>query len=248
MSKPLVYFIDDDAGLTKIIEKRFLSMGCEIQSYTDPDTLLRAFGERKPQLLLVDIYLGGGLSGLDIISQVRAKYPTDMPILVLSGDEDREQIARAIDLGANEYIVKPPFRVDFEEIVSKFLTTSELKGSGPVTFQMIHPKKRGAKLGFKISIHEVKSNGFTVLSPHLAKKGATFHIKGLDLQKIIPDCPGAFVEVVATKTLPGHGLHQLSLEVDSSQVKVLKGIKKFLDAKFLERNSEGDSVAPEEAK
>ena len=97
MSKPLVYFIDDDAGLTKIIEKRFLSMGCEIQSYTDPDTLLRAFGERKPQLLLVDIYLGGGLSGLDIISQVRAKYPTDMPILVLSGDEDREQIARAIE-------------------------------------------------------------------------------------------------------------------------------------------------------
>ncbi len=70
----------------------------------DAITALRAVGELKPDLMLVDISLDGA-NGIDLIKNLKAKYE-DLPVLVLSMHDETLYAERALRAGALGYVMK----------------------------------------------------------------------------------------------------------------------------------------------
>lgn len=237
MTRPLVYFIDDDLELTKVIERRFHNYGCDVKTFTDPNTLFSSFKNDRPKLVMVDLNLGDGLSGFDIIKTIRDELKDDVPIIIISSDKDQKQIAHGLEIGANDYTVKPPLRIEFENVISQYLSTPHLPEPPRNSFFTISSHKNRASLVFRTLIEEVHSSGFALLSDHLVKKGVTFYLLGDQLSQVTPTCKKILVNVIssATKTVEDQKKFQLQVEVDPSQELALNEIQAFLALKFSDK-------------
>src|SRR5262249_27254364 len=77
----------------------------------DSDEALRAIQDRRPHLVILDIWLQGSrLDGLEVLSTVKRVHP-DLPIVIISGHGNIETAVTAIKRGAYDYIEKP-FKAD----------------------------------------------------------------------------------------------------------------------------------------
>lgn len=110
--------IEDDEGHARLIEKniRRAGVGNEIIAFGTGAAALEYLlgpGEKKspgslgPRLILLDLNLPD-MTGLDILARIRAEEQTRrLPVIVLTTTDDKREIAKCYDLGANVYIVKP---------------------------------------------------------------------------------------------------------------------------------------------
>jgi len=238
MKKPLVTLIDDDDIVTQVIERRLIKLGCEVCIFKNTQLLLTSLQTNLPQLLILDLHLEGELSGLNLIRQIRSIHPLTPPIIILSGDRDQAQVIQGIELGANDYIIKPPNRYDFEETISKWVQFDTDGASGHGSFQLVHPDQGKAILSFRGWIAEVHPKGFTLAVDHLIKKSASFYIGGSEVQKVTPTFDRLLVSVTesSSKVISGHQRYLIELEVDPSYEQALNEIRSFLATKLSEQS------------
>jgi DNA-binding NarL/FixJ family response regulator len=101
-----ISIVDDEAKLRQSIAT-FVngSPGFKcVSSYSSAETALQHLAADKPDVVLMDINLGG-MSGIECVEQLKAKSP-EMQILMLTVYEDTEKIFRALAAGANGYLLK----------------------------------------------------------------------------------------------------------------------------------------------
>jgi DNA-binding NtrC family response regulator len=106
MSRFRVLLVDDDPEFVE----RFIVFGEErfgISTVATAAAAIELLSRESFDALLLDIDLGWGLSGLDLLRRIRATSP-DIPVLMVSGDERAETIVEAIKAGANDYVSKTP--------------------------------------------------------------------------------------------------------------------------------------------
>ncbi len=235
MSKPLVYFIDDDEALTKVIERRFIAFGCDVRSFDHPDKLISEYRTKIPALILVDLNLGESLTGFDLIRFLRKDLKADIPILILSGESDRKQVAHGLEMGANDFIIKPPLRLEFEETIAQYISAENLPEPIQANFAPVNSTHAHAKVTFPLSIVELHPTGLTLLSDHLIKKGASFYLQGPEIRTIAPSFDRLFVIVIssATRRTPGSDLYEIFVEVSGSQEQALKEMNDFIYKKTI---------------
>ncbi len=70
----------------------------------DGPSALDAFRNRRPDLIIIDLGLPG-MDGLDVIRQVRTE--SDVPIIILSARSEETDRVVGLELGADDYVVKP---------------------------------------------------------------------------------------------------------------------------------------------
>jgi len=99
--------IDDQQLILLPLEKRLKKIGYEVQTETDPLDAIHAYKKFQPDLVIVDINISRNISGLDIISYIRATQSKDVFIIVLSGKTDTKTISKAYEHGINDYLKKP---------------------------------------------------------------------------------------------------------------------------------------------
>lgn len=104
-------------------------------------TEAKALLERHPDvdLMLLDIYMPG-LSGLELLSELKVKYPL-LPVVVLSSDETRATVIAALERGASGYICK----ASPTELLVKFLEYA-LTGSIALPIAIIQGPHAGPNL------------------------------------------------------------------------------------------------------
>ncbi len=106
VEKSRILIVDDHPlfreGLGQMIDRNPDLMVCG--EAADAAEALTAIAELKPDLVLVDITLGGS-NGLDLIKVIREKYP-DLPVLVVSMHEESLYAERALRAGAMGYVMK----------------------------------------------------------------------------------------------------------------------------------------------
>lgn len=108
-----VLLIDDQRIIAEAI-KRMLSDQSDIAFHycSDPSKALQMASEVKPTVILQDLVMPE-VDGLMLVKYFRANPATqDIPIIVLSVKEDPQVKAEAFALGANDYIVKLPDRLE----------------------------------------------------------------------------------------------------------------------------------------
>ncbi|MEK6720363.1 MAG: EAL domain-containing protein [Chloroflexota bacterium] len=111
-----VYLVDDQPANLRLLERFLGRAGFEdVHSFSDPRAALAAIETSEPDLLLLDLHMPG-LDGFGVLAALRELIPEDdfVPILVLTGDVDREARSRALTGGATDFLIKP---FDVEEVV-----------------------------------------------------------------------------------------------------------------------------------
>ncbi|HEX7705609.1 MAG TPA: response regulator transcription factor [Thermoanaerobaculia bacterium] len=101
---PLILFVDDDARLRSLVAAELRSNRYEAIVASNGREALERFRDVTPDIIVTDLAMPES-DGFDLIEQVRRE--SQLPIIVLSvRNSDTEKI-RALDLGADDYVVKP---------------------------------------------------------------------------------------------------------------------------------------------
>jgi DNA-binding response OmpR family regulator len=111
-----VLLVDDDVELRTLSQKFLQGAGYEVVVVGDGWDAIREIVVNKPDVVVMDIEMPK-LSGLNALDILRVSRLTDqIPIIVTSGHGDKDTILRAVQLGADDFIVKP---YSYNELVSR---------------------------------------------------------------------------------------------------------------------------------
>ena len=99
-----VLAVDDDPQALRYVRDALASAGYAPVVTGDPEEALRLVGEEKPDLVLLDLMLPG-TDGIELMKDILGAG--DVPVIFLSAYGRDELIARAFDMGAVDYVVKP---------------------------------------------------------------------------------------------------------------------------------------------
>ena len=117
MDKNKVLLVEDDAVLAKVLYEELGEAGFDVTQAYDGEVGLRMAGEKKPDLVLLDILLPKR-NGFEVLENLKKSPGTkDIPVMILTMLGSDDDVKRGINLGASDYIVKSQHAVD--EIVDK---------------------------------------------------------------------------------------------------------------------------------
>lgn len=103
-----VWVIDDDEEMTRAVGLMLKMLECEVTSFhTVRAAAQKLLSGEKPDLFLLDINMPE-VSGLDMIEFLRRRPESkDLPIIMLSSEAADSMVDRALELGADDYVMKP---------------------------------------------------------------------------------------------------------------------------------------------
>ena len=99
-----ILIVDDDPDLLALVGFALSQSGFVVVKATNVPTALKVFAEEAPDLAILDINLPGG-SGFDICAEIRKQ--SRIPVMMLTARGEEEDLVRALDLGADDYLTKP---------------------------------------------------------------------------------------------------------------------------------------------
>lgn len=103
MKKILV--IEEDASLFKAYREMFKPEGISVVGAATGQEGLALVQNKKPDLILLDIMLPGGLNGFDVLEQLKKNPATaKIPVIVMTNLDSEAKVAR--EIGAMGYLVK----------------------------------------------------------------------------------------------------------------------------------------------
>jgi DNA-binding response OmpR family regulator len=100
-----ILVVDDDIDLVDVVRSALEREGYAVDDANDGATALGKIADEPPELVVLDLGLPK-VRGLDVLRQVRADDHT-VPVIVLSGRSDEADRIIGLELGADDYVVKP---------------------------------------------------------------------------------------------------------------------------------------------
>ena len=113
MAEQKVMIVDDDKNICELLRLYFEKEGFKTAIANDGQTALDISKTEKPDLILLDIMMPG-LDGWQVLREIR-KY-SEVPIIMLSAKGETFDKVLGLELGADDYIVKP---FDSKEVVAR---------------------------------------------------------------------------------------------------------------------------------
>ena len=115
--KAFVLVIEDDKFLRELLVRKLSSEGFDVQNAIDAQAAFAILAERKPNIILLDLILPG-VDGFEILTRIKADQKiASVPVIILSNLGQKEDLEKAMALGAKDFMVKANFTLD--EIVAK---------------------------------------------------------------------------------------------------------------------------------
>ncbi|NTW99684.1 MAG: response regulator, partial [Geobacteraceae bacterium] len=97
---------EDDAIAAQHLNQSLLLMGYQVTSVVNTgEDVIEKIGENLPDIILMDIVLGGKTDGICAVQAVHAK--ADIPVIYLTGNYDNKVFERAKGTDPYAYLVKP---------------------------------------------------------------------------------------------------------------------------------------------
>jgi two-component system KDP operon response regulator KdpE len=104
MSESTVLIIDDEAQIRRLLEITLRSNDFVVSTAATGKDGILAVAQHPPDLILLDLGLPD-TSGHEVLKHLREWY--SKPIIIISVESNEQDIVRALDNGANDYVVKP---------------------------------------------------------------------------------------------------------------------------------------------
>lgn len=116
-AKLKILIVEDDKFLQKILTTKFVKEGFDVVAASDGDEAVQKVTTDVPSLVLLDLILPK-LTGFEVLTEIKTNLKTKgVPVIVLSNLGQDEDIIRARELGAMEFLVKADLSIN--EVVTK---------------------------------------------------------------------------------------------------------------------------------
>lgn len=99
-----VLIVDDDPHIRQVLAFAFAKAGMEVSEAADGEEALAGVAQARPDLVVLDINMPR-MDGLEVCRRLRGEG--DLPILFLSSRDEEIDRVLGIELGADDYVVKP---------------------------------------------------------------------------------------------------------------------------------------------
>ena len=134
--RPRILCVDDDPQTLRYVRDALTKAGYAPVVTGDPEDVSRLMAEETPRLVLLDMMLPGS-DGMELMKDIREV--SDVPVIFLSVNGQEEVVARAFDMGAADYVVKP---FSPTELAAR-IRTALRKRAAPELAQPSEPYVRG---------------------------------------------------------------------------------------------------------
>jgi CheY-like chemotaxis protein len=112
-----ILIVEDDEFLQKILVTKFTREALDTRAASDGEEALRMIKERRPDIVLLDLILPK-ITGFDVLAEIRTDVMIrDLPVIILSNLGQEDDIKRAKELGALDFLVKADTSVN--DVVKK---------------------------------------------------------------------------------------------------------------------------------
>ncbi len=99
-----IYVADDEKNICNLIQNFLEKEGFEVECFEDGESLLAAFNESVPDLIVLDIMMPG-MDGLTVCTEIRKT--SNVPMIIVSAKDSPLDRITGITLGSDDYLVKP---------------------------------------------------------------------------------------------------------------------------------------------
>lgn len=107
VTKPAkILIVDDESPIREVLSASLKDEGHEVFTASDGEAGLRAMREKQPEIVFLDIWMPGGLDGIEVLTKARAQFP-EVDFVMISGHGTIETAVKATKLGAWDFIEKP---------------------------------------------------------------------------------------------------------------------------------------------
>jgi two-component system nitrogen regulation response regulator NtrX len=122
-----VLIVDDEQDIRDLVSGVLEDEGYAARSAADSDAALDAIRDRRPSLVLLDVWLQGSkLDGLELLDEIKRRDPS-LPVLVISGHGNLDTAVAAVRRGAADFIEKPFEAERLLLLVSRATETERLR-------------------------------------------------------------------------------------------------------------------------
>ncbi|MCP4227536.1 MAG: response regulator transcription factor [Actinomycetia bacterium] len=120
-----VLVVDDEPRITRLVRDYLDQAGFAVLEAADGQGAVDTFRRHRPDLVVLDLGLPG-LDGLDVVRELRAD--SDVPIVILTARADETDRVVGLELGADDYVVKP---FGPKELIARIRAVLRRAGSVP---------------------------------------------------------------------------------------------------------------------
>ena len=123
-----ILVVEDDDALRNLLSYNLQREDFEVSAVSDGDDVLGVVQDETPDLVILDWMLPG-TSGLEVCRQLRSKRTTrNLPIIMLTARGSEQDRVRGLDIGADDYLVKP---FSMSELTSRVRAVLRRSGAVP---------------------------------------------------------------------------------------------------------------------
>ncbi|HLF59936.1 MAG TPA: response regulator transcription factor [Acidimicrobiia bacterium] len=127
-----VLLVDDEPRIREVVANYLRRDGYNVQTAVDGATARRHLAEFKPDLVVLDLMLPA-ISGFEVLAEIRRNG--DLPVIVLTARAEEADRVAGLELGADDYVVKPFSPRELVARVRSVLRRATPKpASGPIEF------------------------------------------------------------------------------------------------------------------
>jgi len=102
-----ILVVDDEQDIRELVAGVLSDEGYECRTAGDSTTALRLVDERRPSVVLLDVWLHGSpMDGLEVLDAIKAREPA-VPVIIFSGHGNIDTAVSAVSRGAMDFIEKP---------------------------------------------------------------------------------------------------------------------------------------------
>ena len=168
MAAEKILVVDDDVNICELLRLYLEKEGYSVLVANDGQTAIKMFREENPALILLDIMLPK-LDGWQVCREIRKV--SDARIIMLTAKGEVFDRVLGLELGADDYVVKP---FDAKEVIARIKAVLRRSaGAPPEEIKEVHYDK----LSINLTNYELKVNGVHINTPpkemeliyHLAK-------------------------------------------------------------------------------
>lgn len=120
MANQKILLAEDNKLILETVAHSLAREGYEILKAMDGKECLKILGETKVDLIITDLFMPF-INGYEVISHLRDEMKDNTPVMVLSAGGAEDNVLKAFDLGADDFMVKPFSLMELNVRVRKLL-------------------------------------------------------------------------------------------------------------------------------
>ncbi len=207
-----ILVVDDERDIRDLVAGVLSDEGYECRTAGDSVSALAMVDERRPSLVLLDVWLHGSpMDGLEVLDAIKAREP-NLPVLIFSGHGNVDTAVSAVSRGAMDFIEKPFEAEKLLHLVERATETERLRRENERLREgMVSPDEftgnSSAINGVRATLKRVANTGSRVLISGPA--GAGKEVAARLLHAWSPRADKAFVSVNSARITPERFEHEL---------------------------------------